>query len=1481
MTRTGAEEGDAAGSWSDDGFAAGDLIRIADSDANDGLYRILSLDSETVIAVERLDSTAALVQGDEQTDVRVEGTIAAVSSSVQEPLGVDGDAWTRSAGSFLDEGFEAGQLLVVEGAGSRDGTYRIASVETGRLALTGLDGGPVDLGTASDLPGALLSRSFRLTDLNAGARGLGFGSAPGASEQAASLHDLLVTTSDGSEFLVSLDGAETVGDVLSRIEAAAVESGAAPDRIRARIAEDGTGIELVERGQLSGSPRLAFEASGSRLVRSEGDWADDGFAIGDEIVVSGTARNDGTHRIIDLEKEDPSDPEAGRTVLVLEGALVDEDFVRDAEIVRLGFERGPEDFRVDRINGSNAALGLGILRPDAETDRNEDGEIDVLDADGLIEGSAIGGSSLFDRIFIEDPELRASLFLEPSLPGGIDITGDFGFFEAALNADGRLFAEASIRLDDPGEGDAEDGRITLREIATGIQDIRSFVDGPRFAGNALDADAGSILFANDAEGGVITRQAGDWEADDFRVGQRITLRNAGGRDGDYTVRAIEAAAGQTERRILRLEETLPPGTSPDPIPADGALEVVAAIGTLRFEVVQAALGDFADFAALGPDAAVVLTLYDFGDPFFREVVGPQSKAGGSVSFEASDRIRVTRGSGSEEVDETLADLREALAAREELRLEITYTDAGGEERTASGEIVSIDAEGRIRVEEDLVETVDGLDVSEVRFTKPPRTDIDTPDLGNLLDFQDIGLRDVIRGLQLASDFLGQFEAFGFLDDPIPVIGTSFNDLLAYADELARVVEDLSRDPDGSLQRLEARLEEILGIDDGTDPALGQDPFDVELTLATEELFGASTGETKSVLRLDLVVGSEWRESLGVDFDLGGEGVLAGSAGLATRAAAEIRVALGLDISQTRMRGDPALVFRARAGEENDEIERLDGESFLGDGFLPGQTIRIEGTSANDGRYEILGIGAEGRTLILAEDLAASEGEEGIGLSGVELTGSRAVSLFDDTAITASFEAGAENVSFRAAVGPLGLFVNDGRIGIGGSLAADPNAPADEPLDVFRAGLDFAQPTSDGEAPIFASGTAGAADAPYRRQLAETVLNDLGDTFSAELAGGVDVSLPVFFPNDSIERGAVALQVGLALDDENGLTTTGSGVQFFEVGQPDPVAFSELFDLSGLLDLGQLSLFDNVLLAVDGFDLFLGGLQDVLDGEVFGIELPLIGDGLADGARFIEDLREDFVEPFRAAVEDAETFVDDQEDPDRNILSKLLFDLLAPTGLLLVTRDADGNALADADIFTARVENLVTDPGAALAAGQFFLRQVIDLDGTRRDAAGRFFEEDGSVVTEGEIDLAGIPTENLEELAFLEWDFRLGQSLAAVDTDIALDFGLPGLGLEADGAIGLELGWDLELGFGLDFSNGFYFDIGSASELEVDIDVVLPDRLAGRLAFLQLDAINAGSGLGASFAVDVVNRDDPGDDQLSFGELGKLRLETGLAAEARA
>ena len=59
--------------------------------------------------------------------------------------------------------------------------------------------------------------------------------------------------------------------------------------------------------------------------------------------------------------------------------------------------------------------------------------------------------------------------------------------------------------------------------------------------------------------------------------------------------------------------------------------------------------------------------------------------------------------------------------------------------------------------------------------------------------------------------------------------------------------------------------------------------------------------------------------------------------------------------------------------------------------------------------------------------------------------------------------------------------------------------------------------------------------------------------------------------------------------------------------------------SGDLDYTDFSIFDNLSLMLDAGDLFLGGLQDILDGQIFNFSLPIIGNKLSAGADFIENL----------------------------------------------------------------------------------------------------------------------------------------------------------------------------------------------------------------------------------------------------------------------
>ncbi len=216
----------------------------------------------------------------------------------------------------------------------------------------------------------------------------------------------------------------------------------------------------------------------------------------------------------------------------------------------------------------------------------------------------------------------------------------------------------------------------------------------------------------------------------------------------------------------------------------------------------------------------------------------------------------------------------------------------------------------------------------------------------------------------------------------------------------------------------------------------------------------------------------------------------------------------------------------------------------------------------------------------------------------------------------------EDIEFQAALGPLGIFIRDSEAQ-GGSFA---NLAANLNLGLL-----------DG---IFTNNRVLLSDI------------DFGSAFDANLTGTLAANLPVFFPTESISKGPIQLGAALAFGT-GGIELNGTlaGGEYIII--PD--------DLFGI-DLSQFSLLDNILLAIDGVDAFLAGLQDLLDGEIFGVSLPLVGDQLSSAAQFIEDFRKDFIDPLRDEVGNL-------TDPDQNFISAKFFELLGPGGLNIL-KDSD-------------------------------------------------------------------------------------------------------------------------------------------------------------------------------------------------------------------
>ena len=252
--------------------------------------------------------------------------------------------------------------------------------------------------------------------------------------------------------------------------------------------------------------------------------------------------------------------------------------------------------------------------------------------------------------------------------------------------------------------------------------------------------------------------------------------------------------------------------------------------------------------------------------------------------------------------------------------------------------------------------------------------------------------------------------------------------------------------------------------------------------------------------------------------------------------------------------------------------------------------------------------------------------------GIDLTdAANPVSFLNlaETELGVEFAARGENLSFVGAIGPVGLHINNGVAAIDGDGDA---ATTDDFMKVAIA----LTPPIGGETQI---------------RLSEL------DQIQAEVTvtGGVDATLPIFFPTASQFLGNLEFSIA----DLSQFIADPTNPNSVEVKIPD---------LSSLLDNLDFGLLSNLPLAIDGIDLFLAGVQGLLSGEVLGVELPLIGDKFAEEANFIQDIRTDLYEGLRTTLDNATNL-------SGELLQTRLFEILGPDGQNLLLKSSEDKSKA--------------------------------------------------------------------------------------------------------------------------------------------------------------------------------------------------------------
>ncbi|MGE3312307.1 MAG: hypothetical protein AB7O66_20265, partial [Limisphaerales bacterium] len=407
-------------------------------------------------------------------------------------------------------------------------------------------------------------------------------------------------------------------------------------------------------------------------------------------------------------------------------------------------------------------------------------------------------------------------------------------------------------------------------------------------------------------------------------------------------------------------------------------------------------------------------------------------------------------------------------------------------------------------------------------------------------------------------------------------------------------------------------------------------------------------------------------------------------------------------------------------------------------------------------------------------------------------------LDDATSASLNLAVRGTDIDFTASVGPLGVFVRDGKVTV--DRDGDPGT------------------TGDGEDAVFAI-TINDSDGDGRHYLRDglSFVSDL----AVNLEAGASAELPLFFPTETFPVGSNRDDDGDGHPDNVLVIGIPSLPDLFN-GSGTPVRITAP-DLAGLLlNFNVCDLVTNAGVLLDGLDALLGMLQDGLQSEVLSRNLPLVGGGLGKAGDFIAEFREGLLADLRAQL----SMVGDPIE----LVKQAFWNVLGRPGLNLLV-DATGQALGSMD----------------------------DID---------------------------IACEQIEGEVVLLFNIRLGQTIGVVDTEddpIHFELGIPGLGLEVDGNVKIEIGYSLNLYFGISSADGFFFDTNGLddaspaddSELTIFFRVTVPGLSAtGNLLFLEASVSDESDGVDAlgaprlasyfegQFAVDLWDA----SGRLSFSEM---------------
>ncbi len=298
------------GSWIDDGFVAGQIIEVEGTTSNDGIYRIESLGplTLTLVAEDELQSDESNVTAAEVSVTQ--GARIEIEDLTLDFDQVDGgsDTIARSIGSWIDDGFVAGQIIEVKGTTSNDGIYRIESLNALTLTLVeddelqgdefGVTGAAVSVTWGEKVDMKAFALDFDRVDGGSDTIARSMGSFSGDGFVAGQIITIAGSNNNDGSYIIDNVSADGLTLSLNVYDELSDEQDAQDLLIQAAG-------EKVSSFQSTGLNPLTLEHLDTRdtITRETGSFSDDRFVDGLVIQISGTENNNGSYEIEEVSAD--------------------------------------------------------------------------------------------------------------------------------------------------------------------------------------------------------------------------------------------------------------------------------------------------------------------------------------------------------------------------------------------------------------------------------------------------------------------------------------------------------------------------------------------------------------------------------------------------------------------------------------------------------------------------------------------------------------------------------------------------------------------------------------------------------------------------------------------------------------------------------------------------------------------------------------------------------------------------------------------------------------------------------------------------------------------------------------------------------------------------------------------------------------------------------------------------------------------------